>query len=141
MGTPNQNVMQFEVVKRLTVPFLIIENDGTPRYLKFETAILPDTTTFSERVRKGKTSADGTKQNDEPMHIAKVVDLQTGEEFRLVAHSVLESTLNDGYPENAYVGKLFEIKKTKASGKRYFNFDVTEIRMKTATAPVTGKSK
>ena len=123
------SVLQFEIVKRLTVPFLIIPSDGTPLYLQFKTAIEPDKTTFSERVRASKK--DGEKQV-EPMHIAEVVNLQSGEVLRLVAHQVLESTLTDGYPNASYVGKAFEIKKTKAAGKRYFNFDVTEIRLKTA---------
>jgi|SRR5580658_1703007 hypothetical protein len=136
MSSPNSQptlqTLQFEVVKRLTVPFLIIPGDGTPIYLKFLSPIEPDTTTFSERVRKPKD--DGSK-NAEPMHISKVVNLQTGEEFRLVAHQVLENTLDESYPNKAYTGKLFEIKKTKTTGKKYFNFDVTEIQLKgSATA-------
>lgn len=128
------NVLQFEVVKRLTVPFLIIPNDGSPSYLKFDTAIEADKTTFSERVRR--TRKDGEQASVEPMRIATVTNLQTGEVNRLVAHSVLESTLNDAYPNGAYVDKMFEIKKTKATGKRYFNFDVTEIKLKSTTAGV-----
>jgi hypothetical protein len=71
----NNQVLQFEVVKRLTVPFLVIPNDGSPYYLKFDTAIEPDKTTFSERVRKSKTDSD---PNAKPMHIATVTNIQTG---------------------------------------------------------------
>jgi hypothetical protein len=129
MSTANPSVLSFDVVKRLTTPFLIIPDDGTPKYLRFETAIKPDDTTFSERVRKAKPDAEG-KQNTAPMNMAKVVDLQTGEEFRLVVHEVLHNTLQEAYPNDSYVGKMFEIKKTKRAGKRYFSFDVTEIRLK-----------
>lgn len=128
--------LQFEVVRRLTVPFLIIDENAT-KYLRFDTAITPDTSTFSERVRKAKPE---TESKQAPMHICTVVDLQTGEVFRLVAHEVLENTLNEGYPNDGYVGKVFEIKKTKRAGKKYFSFDVTEIKLKTpAAAPVAGK--
>lgn len=138
---PTLQAMQFEVVRRLTVPFLIIPEDGTAKYLKFETAIEPDQTTFSERVRKAKPNTDGTPQSTKPMNIAKVVDMQTGEEFRLVAHEVLENTLNEGYPDKSYAGKMFEIKKTKRAGKRYFSFDVTEIKLKQPTNVAQGTSK
>lgn len=127
--TPNLPVLQFEVVRRLTIPFLIIPDDGAAKYLRFDTAIEEDKTTFSERVRKAKPAEDG-KTNQSPMHICTVVDLQTGEVMRLVAHEVLENTLNEGYPNGTYVGKVFEIKKTKRAGKRYFSFDVTEIKLK-----------
>lgn len=127
-------MLQFEIVKRVTVPFLIISDDGLPVYLKFDSAIEPDKSTFSERVRKAKSTADGQKPNEQPMHIATVTNVQTGEVLRLVAHEVLENTLNESYKDQSYVGKIFEIKKTKKAGKRYFSFDVTEIKLKT-TAP------
>jgi hypothetical protein len=138
MTDQNQNVMQFEIVKRVTVPFLRIDDAGTPSYLKFDTAILPDTTTFSERVRASKNDAT-SKQ--EPIHIATVTNVQTGEVLRLVAHQVLESTLDDAYPDKSYVGRIFEIKKSKREGKRYFSFDIQEIKLKGAnsSAPVAGK--
>lgn len=137
--TPNLPVLQFEVVKRLTTPFLIIPEDGTPKYLKFDSAIEPDKTTFSERVRKAKPAADGQPQSTAPMHIATVTDLQTGEIFRLVAHEVLENTLNEAYPNGSYVSKVFEIRKTKRAGKRYFSFDVTEIKLKGEDTKKSGK--
>ena len=125
------SVMQFEVVRNVTLPFVMIPADGSNMYLKFNTAILPDTSTFSERVRKSKNDGEAKQ---EPMHIAEVTNLQTGEAGRLVAHSVLESNLVEAYPDGSYVGKCFQIAKTKAAGKRYFNFNITEIRLKGETA-------
>ena len=132
------NMMQFEIVRNVTLPFLMIAGDGTPSYVKFNTAIEPDTSTFSERVRKSKNDGE---QRQEPMHIAEVTNLQTGEVARLVAHSVLESQLNEAYPDNSYVGRNFKIEKTKAAGKRYFNFNIVEIRLKSQAATAENHSK
>ena len=120
---------EFEVVRNVTLPFIIIPQDGVPFYLKFNTAIEPDKTTFSERVRKGKTNEDGSKQSVQPMHIAEVTNLQSGEVGRLVAHQVLESNLDEAYPNAGYVGKYFKISKQK-SAKRYFTFNIVEIKLK-----------
>ena len=137
----NPNIIQLEVVKHLTVPFLIIEADGKPYYLRFDTAIEADKTQFSERVRASKK--DDPNQSQEKLHIATVTNVETGEVFRLVAHSVLESQLNESYPDGNYAGKIFCIKKVKATGKRYFNFDITEMRVKeqpkAPTAPAARK--
>ena len=128
-------IMQFEVVRNVTLPFLIMTSDGTDNFVKFDSAILPDTSTFSERVRKTKTS-DGGPQSTDPMHIALVTNLQTGEVCRLVAHQVLESNLNECYPNDGYVGKYFKITKQKAAKGRYFNFNIIEIKLKAkAEAP------
>ena len=138
--TPNEMLPfgEIEVVRNVTLPFIIIPSDGTPFYMKFETAIEPDKTTFSERVRKGKTNADGTAQSVEPMHIAEVTNLQTGEVGRLVAHQVLESNLDEAYPNQGYVGKYFKVSKQK-SAKRYFTFNIVEIKLKTQSQEAAKK--
>lgn len=144
MTTESVNEMasfgEIEVVRNVTLPFIIIPSDGNPFYLKFNTAIELDKTTFSERVRKGKTDADGKAQSAEPMHIAEVTNLQSGEVGRLVAHQVLESNLNEAYPNNGYVDKCFKISKQK-SAKRYFTFNIVEIKLKTKTAQTTAAKK
>lgn len=122
------NIEQFEIVRRVTLPFVMIPNDGTPFYLKFETKIEADTSQFSERMRKSRK--DGEQPQQKPVDIARVVNLQTGEVGRLLVHEVLKSNLNEAYPSDGYVGLYFKIEKTKAQGKRYFNFNITEIRMK-----------
>lgn len=133
-------MMQFEIVRNVTLPFIIIPSDGTKFYLKFNTAIQPDTSTFSERVRKSKNDAD-SKQTVEPMHIAEVTNLQTGEVGRLVAHQVLESNLVEAYPNDGYVGKYFQITKQKAAKGRYFNFNIVEIKLKSKDAETKGATK
>ena len=130
-------VLQFEVIEQLTVPFLVMENDKD-YFIRFLTAIEPDKTSFSDRVRRNRK--DGQEQpSQEPIHIALVTDLQTNQKMKLVAHAVLESNLNEARPNGEYVNKTFRISKSKATGKRYFNFNITEIRLKTDT-PVKGKA-
>jgi len=136
------NLDDYEVVRNVTLPFLIL-SETEPNYIKFNTAIEPDKTTFSERVRRSrKDEGDGSKKV-EPMHIAEVVNLKTGEVARLVCHDVLESTLTEAYKDAGYVGKAFKIEKTKATGKRYFNFTIRELqpKQKSDAAPAKGSAK
>ena len=128
--TDTLETLSFEIVRNVTLPFIIIPSDGSEFYLKFNTAIAPDNTTFSERVRRAKAAEPGKEQNVEPMHLAEVTNLKTGEVGRLVLHQVLESNLNEAYPNETYVGKLFQIKKQKAAKGRYFNFNIIEIKLK-----------
>lgn len=134
------NTMQFEIVRNVTLPFFIMPEDGTPSFVKFLTAIKPDESSFSERVtRRRKANADGTENKDqkEKMDIANVVNLQTGEEMRLVCHEVLKNIMTETYSDDAYVGKLFRVVKTPKKGGRggkYYAFDVAEIRLKTENA-------
>jgi hypothetical protein len=125
--TDANSMMQFEVVKNVTLPFVMIPGDGTPFYIKFNTPIEADKSTFSDRVRASKKEGE-SKQ--EPMRLAEVTNLQTGEIGRLVVHSVLESTLVETYPDAQYVGRCFQLKKQKNAGKRYFSFEIVEIRLK-----------
>lgn len=123
-------MMQFEIVKNVTVPFFIIPQDGAPAFIRFNSAIEPDQSTFSDRVRKSRKDGDANAVQQPPMNIAKITNLQTGEEMRLVAHSVLQSNLEEAYADKTYVGKCFKVEKTKAQGKRYFNFNIVEIKLK-----------
>src|ERR1700722_14301954 len=106
------NGMEFEVARLVTLPFLVMANDEK-YYIRFDTAIEPDKSTFSERVRKSKTG-DPATQSQEPIHIANVTNLNGMSSARLVAHAVLESNLNEAYPDKGYVNKMFQIQKTKA---------------------------
>jgi hypothetical protein len=134
-------IPKFEVVRNVTIPFIIVPGDGTAFYLKFNTAIEADKTTFSERVRRSKNDGDKT-QSSEPMHIAEVTNLQTGEVGRLVLHAVLESNLKEAYKDDSYVGRYFKINKEKAKGKRYFSFNIVEIKLKEQeTKPATSAVK
>lgn len=125
-------VLQFEVVRSVTLPFFVLEA-GQTCFLRFETAIAPDTSSFSERLRASRKDA-AEKPQQAPVDVANIVNLQTGEECRMIVHSVLKSTLTEAYPSDGYVKKCFRITKSadkKGRGaNKYFSFDVTEIRLK-----------
>lgn len=135
MDTQNE-VMQFEVVKNVTLPFIILKEDGVKNYIRFDSKIEADSSTFSERVRKARA---GTEDAQKPMDIALITNLATKEEGRLVVHDVLKNILFESYPDGSYVDKSFQIVKSKAAGKRYFNFDVKEIRLKNAAPETVAK--
>jgi len=135
--------------KNVTVPFLVMK-ENTPYFIKFDSPIEADKTTFSERVRKPREGEE--KKTIEPMRIADVTVLLEcegekgtkfvgGESARLVAHSVLESSLTEQFPNGAYNGRAFRVEKvSKAVGKRYFSFNIKELIKKTdATAGKTAK--
>ena len=72
-----------------------------------------------------------TKKGEDEMkaaQIARVVDLETGLVMEMICNAVLESTLNESFPEQKYVGKCFEITQhAKKEGKRYRTYSVWEI--------------
>lgn len=135
----NLETLSFEVVKQVTRPFLKIET-GMTVYVKFLSPFIEDDSQFSERMRKSRKETEDEKQK--PLDIATVVNLQTGEECRLIGHDVLMNTLQSEYKENGFVDKMFRITKgaKKGSGSRqYYSFEIAEIRMKTPVAAPAAK--
>lgn len=62
--------------------------------------------------------------------ICSVGDCMTGEQNTLLVPTVVAKNLNEQYPDNGYVGKVFAIVRTmQRPGKRYFDHDVTEITL------------
>lgn len=131
---------QFEIVRHVTKPIFKLPEDGSPAYIKFLSAIEPDKSSFSERMRKSRKEGENQEQQ-KPVDMADIVNLQTGEECRIIVHSVLKSQMNEAYPENAYVTKMFKVTKSaKKQGRgtsQYFTFDIAEIRLKQQPVPVT----
>lgn len=99
--------------QRLT--FQLLKFKGTdPLYFK-----------VNEKIVQSKKVVDDQK---EPPHIAKVVDLETGEVCEMIFPAVLKSILEEQFPGDAYVGKSFSARKfDKANGKNYATFDVAEL--------------
>jgi hypothetical protein len=110
--------MAFKKVRNLTLDILkFVENE--PRHVKFTGAI---------HLGKPQKAEEG-KAAKAPAHLAPVIDLDTGNmECQIIVAAVVLSILNDDYPNEAYVGKCFEIvKKARAEGKAYFPYGVAEI--------------
>lgn len=110
--------MAFKRVKNLTLDILkFVVNE--PRYVKITGPI--------HLGKDQKKAADDDKKR-EPAHLAPCVNLDDGAECQIIVSAVVLSTLNDEYPNDAYVGKCFEIvKKTRVEGKQYFPYGVVEI--------------
>lgn len=143
------NLEDFDL-KNVTVPFLVMK-ENTPYFIKFDSPIEADNTTFSERVRKPREGSEDASKKIEPMRIAECTILLDcegekgtkfvgGETARVVAHNVLESSLDEKYKDKSYNGKAFRIEKvSKAQGKRYFTFNIKELVPKQKTAQGNAK--
>jgi hypothetical protein len=59
--------------------------------------------------------------------LAHVINLETGEEGQIIVGAVLKSTLHEAYAGDSYVGKCFEIVKSKDGDKKYNNYTVNEV--------------
>lgn len=114
--------MQYEKVKAVTLALISLKNSGDLVHVRFD----------SPFVMGKKLKGDDSKK--EPAHLAQVTDLDTGEEKQMIGPSVLRSTLEEEYPNTAYVGKFFEIENLgkKAgrgqSAEGYNLFRIVEVK-------------
>lgn len=72
-----------------------------------------------------KSPEDGAKQ--EAPHLVSVTLLDDNTRGVIVVPHVLRTELEDAYPDNAYVGRMFQVIKHKIEGKRYNDFEINEI--------------
>lgn len=76
---------------------------------------------------QGKLREDGTR--DKPASVCRAVDMSTGEEIILIVGVVIAKNLDEHYPNNGYVNKVFGIEnrgKAKVSDK-YNSYNITEL--------------
>lgn len=126
----------WEVAEQVTRPVLQTK-DNEPLYVLFDGPIhiAPDIT---ERKPRGSSEdqaadADAKKEKRTPPMIADVTNLQTGELRVLVIGAVLWRTLEEKYPDNAYVGRAFAMNSQLVPSKgdatkRIRVYDVKELR-------------
>lgn len=106
----------YRVMARVTVPTISMK-ESKEYFFRFEAPII------------GKPDRE---HPDRPIHIARVIDLETGELGEIVLGKVLHETMLEKYPDAGYVGKSFRIMKTgsgkKGAGASEYNlFYVDEI--------------
>jgi len=84
--------------------------------------------TIEEPMFKGREMPE-TKMD--PATLCNCVNLETGEQVQIIVSAVLESTFNEEYEDNSYVGKSFMIKKLpKAkSDAKYFPYSLAEVEV------------
>lgn len=137
--------LKFKIKSHVTVPLLKTPDSGVPIYVQITGAIFKAKPL--EGARAAVTNADGTSKNEPPM-LAHAINLETGEVCQIIVNSVLQTELQEAFPDDTYVGRAFEIKKFKmANGKRYATFQVAEIELDkedadklASVAPVAGRS-
>lgn len=122
----------FKIVKNVTLPLLKMKAGLDPYFLRFESAMA-----LGRAIKDaGKDSAGKTKQM-EPPFLAHVVELSTGEEMQIICPAVMRSTLDEEYPDNAYVGKSFQVTISSIEGKKYNMVTLAEIEMDDIAAEIT----
>lgn len=116
---------KFKRVAQLTIPTLKTKGGATV-YIY----ILQPFTNKPELDRYGapKLKEDGTQAT---ITLADVLDLQDRNHCHMVVGTVLESELQRGYQNNAYVGRAFEIyiPKDVEAGKKYKLPRIIEIEV------------
>lgn len=126
----------------VTKEFIVIPEDGTPVYYRFETAFAVDPN-LQNVGRRGKNK-DGSEAEQAPPEIAEVVNMLTGEVARLIGPEVVKSELRKTYPNDGYVGQIFEIKqgtqKTGKSGNKYRTYKINRMVPK-AAAPTSSANE
>lgn len=117
----------FTTKRQVILPVLSLQVDQ-PRIVKFLEAMRISAVKASpESAARAKAEGKGD-QKEKPATVAPVVDMQTGENLTLIVPAVLEANLKEQYPDDGYVGKGFYVmKKAKRPGKRYFDFEISEV--------------
>lgn len=133
--TPFQ-MSNFRVIKHVTRPLLKLV-DNQPAYVKVDGAFKQ-----AEQQKKPKMvkQADGSEVPQPPPFVVDVTNLENNQPSTMVANEVFRTELQKQYPNDTYVGKYFEvIKNTKAEGKNYNTFGITEIAPVETEAPKAGE--
>lgn len=112
----------YKIKRRVTMPTINPPVDK-PCIFRIEDAM-------RESTYKEKLSADGTRVDGDkkPGTVCTVVDVETGLVGLWLMPSLAVSQLNEAYPDDAYVGRVFGFKKlTKRPGKKYFDIELIEL--------------
>jgi hypothetical protein len=72
-------------------------------------------------------AAAAGQQARAPATLVHAVDIETGEEGVVICPMVMQKELNEAYPGETYVGRCFEILKTRDMEKKYNHVGITEI--------------
>jgi hypothetical protein len=106
----------FTAKRSVILPTLSLQV-GQPRVLR-----------FNDAMRQSTINDPDPKKKMKPATICGVTDVQSKENYNMIVPAVLESSLKEGYPGDTYVDKTFYVlKKPKRAGKRYFDFELTEV--------------
>jgi hypothetical protein len=119
VAAPVVNVPKFKVTKTVTLPLSKWQLE-VPKYLEITGAIFEGKQVSEQKGKVGDMEA---------AHLFRAIDLTTGEQCEVISGTVLMGTLNEAYPDDAYVGKQFMFTQHAVEGKRYKTYSVTEIEV------------
>lgn len=118
---------RFKRVEAVTVPTFSIPDNGEPVYLKF---LEPIETKPNIDIKTGEVKKDEDGKALE-ISVARVLDMTDTSELDSPMESVLGvilvKDLEAKYPDNGYVGEIFEIRKTPIKGKRAKAYQVWKM--------------
>lgn len=113
------------VTKKLTSEFRWQEE--VPAHLKFLSPIVVSTRVDKRKDSdKPKNEAGGVRQ---PPNVAECFVFETGDTAEVICAALVKSTLEERYPDEAYIGKCFRIvQHAKQAGKNYRKYQIDEIQ-------------
>src|ERR1700679_3879658 len=108
---PKDLKMVFKIKAHVTLP--LFKLGELTRFLRFEVPYYI-----------GKVVDD----KKEPPTMCKVTDMETGELGEVILGQILKEKLEEQYPDDGYVGKIFAISKTAPEGTRKYSlFHIAEV--------------
>lgn len=114
---------KFTRKKSISLPILKFETGSTLFVKILEIKTKPDI-----EKKTGKPKIDPQTGEIKNISVAKVIELESMEEYELVLGAVLVSQLEENYEKEAINGKSFEITKIdKKPGKGYYTFQIYEL--------------
>jgi len=115
--------------KTSVAPFVpVVKRAVTRAVLKFEVDAPTYIKILTEIITGKELKGTDKKAEMKPAQICDVINLESGQELTMICGAIVESSLNENYPDKSYVGLCFAItKQAKKEGKRYFPYEISEI--------------
>lgn len=109
----------YTVARAVTLPSLSIKQ-GASYPLRIDSPM---------RVSKVKEKA-GEEKKREPATICDATNVVDGEQYIFIVPAVVKENLTRDYPNNSYVGKVFQIANMgkRQENQRYFDFSILELK-------------
>lgn len=116
----------FTAKRAVTLPAIVLKKEGESRCLRIEE---PMHLSAAKMDGKATKTEEGKTRAMEPATVCAAVDVVTGEMGNFVVPAVVKGNLEEKYPDNSYVGCVFQITHNgKRQGKRYADFTVIELQ-------------
>lgn len=116
-------VLKYKKVKSVTVA-LIKMSENKEYVFKLTGPIA-----VGKELKNGPKGEDGHARK--AAELVPVTDMETGEEGQIIVGTTLKSELEEAYPGESYIGRVFEIVKHNlregVGGSRYRTYSVTEV--------------